>query len=92
MGNMLKTIEKPAKFAPPRGLGITLTLAFTATLGVALSVLSAPIRDSGAAEPDRAARMAKFARPAAVPFPPDNAYSPDKAELGRIGLFGVNRR
>ena len=83
MGNMLKTIEKLAKFARPRGLGIALTLAFTATLGIALSVLSAPIRDSGAAEPGRAARMAKFARPTGV-----NPYSPDKANSGGLPFLG----
>jgi hypothetical protein len=54
MGNMLKTMEKPARFA-----GLCAGIA----LGIAPSAFAAPIRDSGAAEPDRAARMAKFARP-----------------------------
>jgi cytochrome c peroxidase len=31
--------------------------------------------------------MAKFARPATVPFPPDNPYSAEKAELGRLLFF-----
>jgi cytochrome c peroxidase len=56
------------------------------TLGVMLSVLVAPIRDLRAAEGDRAVRMAKFARPT-VPFPPENPYSPEKAELGRKLFF-----
>jgi len=47
----------------------------------------APIRDLDAAETGRAAGKAKFARPATVPFPPDNPYSPEKAELGRTLFF-----
>lgn len=45
------------------------------------------IADSAAAEPDRATRMATFARPTTVPFPADNPYSPEKAELGRMLFF-----
>ena len=76
---MLKTIGKWARFAFSRESGMPLGVA----LGV-LSVLAAPIRDGRAAEGDRAVRMAKFARPAAVPFPAENPYSPDKAELGLV--------
>ncbi len=31
--------------------------------------------------------MAKFTRPAGVPFPAENSYSPEKAELGRKLFF-----
>jgi cytochrome c peroxidase len=82
MGNMLKAMGKRAKFARWCESGIALGVAF----GVML-VLVAPIRDSRAAEGDRAVRMAKFARPATVPFPRENPYSPDKAELGRKLFF-----
>ena len=37
-----------------------------------------------AADGDRAVRMAKYARPAGIPFPADNPYTPEKAELGRM--------
>ncbi len=43
--------------------------------------------NAGSTEGDRAARMAEFARPATVPFPPDNPYTPEKAELGRMLFF-----
>jgi cytochrome c peroxidase len=82
MGNMLKTTKKPAKFAGPHALYI-----LHITLGVTFTILAAPIRDSAAAETGRGARMAKFARPAGVPFPADNPYSPEKAELGRKLFF-----
>jgi len=64
---MLKTIGKRANFARWRESGIALGIA----LGIVLSVV-APIRDVRAAEGDRTVRMAKFARPATVPFPPEN--------------------
>ena len=83
MGNMLKTMKKPAKSAGLSGLGPALGVV----LGIALSVLAATTRDSGAAEGDRANRMANFARPTSVPFPSDNPYSPEKAELGRKLFF-----
>ena len=35
----------------------------------------------------RAARLAAFARPTTVPFPAENPYSADKAELGRMLFF-----
>ncbi len=79
MGNMLKSMRKPA--------GLAGRYALYAVLGAALVLLAAPIRDSGAAETGRAARMAKFARPVGVPFPPDNPYSAEKAELGRMLFF-----
>jgi len=79
---MLKTIGKRANFARWRESGIALGIA----LGIVLSVV-APIRDVRAAEGDRTVRMAKFARPATVPFPSENPYSPDKAELGRKLFF-----
>ena len=31
--------------------------------------------------------MAKFARPAAVSFPADNPYTPERAEFGRMLFF-----
>jgi hypothetical protein len=65
MGNMLKTMGKRAKFASWCESGMALGIS----LGVLLSVLVAPIRDLRAAESDRAARTAKFARPVAVPSP-----------------------
>jgi cytochrome c peroxidase len=80
---MLKTMKKPAKSAGLSGLGPALGVV----LGIALSVLAATTRDSGAAEGDRANRMANFARPTSVPFPSDNPYSPEKAELGRKLFF-----
>ena len=52
-----------------------------------LSVFGTVIADSAATEADRATRMANFARPKTVPFPPDNPYVPDKAELGRMLFF-----
>ena len=79
---MLKTIGKWASFARWRESGIALGI----TLGIVLSV-AASIQDMRAAEGDRAVRMARFARPQAVPFPPENPYSPDKAELGRKLFF-----
>lgn len=79
---MLKTRGKWAGFASLCESGVTLG----AILAVML-VLFAPIRELRAADGDRAVRMAKFARPAAVPFPPDNPYAPDKAELGRKLFF-----
>ena len=82
MGNMLKTTGKRAKFARLYESGMALGI----TLGV-LSVLVTPIGDVHAAEGDRAVRMAKFVRPVAVPFPPENPYSADKAELGRKLFF-----
>lgn len=54
---------------------------------VTLATLSAPARDAGAADAGRIARMAKFVRPEGVPFPPENPYSADKAELGRLLFF-----
>jgi cytochrome c peroxidase len=83
MGNMLKTMKKPAKSAGLSGLGPALGVV----LGIALSMLAAITRDSRAAEGDRANRMANFARPTSVPFPSDNPYSPEKAELGRELFF-----
>jgi hypothetical protein len=80
---MLKTTGKRANFARLCESGVALGIALAITLGGMLSVLVAPIRDSRAAEGDRPARMAQFARPAAVPFPPKNPYSAEKAELGR---------
>jgi cytochrome c peroxidase len=79
---MVKTTGKRANFARRRESGIALGIA----LGVVLSV-AASIPDVRAAEGDRTVRMAKFARPAAVPFPAENPYSPDKAELGRKLFF-----
>lgn len=40
-----------------------------------------------ASEPDRAARLAEFRRPDAIPFPEANPYSQAKAELGRALFF-----
>ena len=84
---MLKTTGKRANFARLCESGVALGIALAITLGGMLSVLVAPIRDSRAAEGDRPARMAQFARPAAVPFPPENPYSAEKAELGRKLFF-----
>lgn len=56
-------------------------------LGPALLAVACLWWPSGAAGPDRAARMAQFARPAAIPFPAENPYSADKAELGRQLFF-----
>jgi len=53
-------------------------------LGIALWVFAAPVAVSGATEGVRTTRTAKFVRPATVPVPPDNAFSPEMAELGRI--------
>ncbi|HKU04544.1 MAG TPA: cytochrome c peroxidase [Bradyrhizobium sp.] len=72
---MLKFVTKLAAAA---GLG---------RLGGALLVLAASLHAASSADADRAARMAKFARPSAVPFPAENPYSPEKAELGRQLFF-----
>ena len=72
MGNMLKTMKKPAKSAGLSGLGPALGVV----LGIALSVLAATTRVSGAAEGDRANRMANFARHTIVQFTSDKPYSP----------------
>jgi len=82
MGNMLKTIGKRARLARGCESGSALGI----TLGVMLSVLVATIRDSRGGG-RRTVRMAKFARPTTVPFPPENPYSPEKAELGRKLFF-----
>ena len=76
---MLKTMEKRTQFGRLCDIGITLGI----TLGVVLTVLVAPIRDSRADDADRAARMAKFARPTGV-----NPYSPDKANSGGLPFLG----
>jgi cytochrome c peroxidase len=83
MGNMLKMTEKPARFAGSLAQYIALYI----TLGVTFAILAAPIRDSAAAAAERSARMAKFTLPAGVPFPAENPYSPEKAELGRKLFF-----
>jgi cytochrome c peroxidase len=72
---MLKFVTNPADNA---GVG---------RLGAAFLALVLWLPGVGAAEPDRAARMAKFARPSGVPFPAENPYSADKAELGRQLFF-----
>jgi cytochrome c peroxidase len=56
-------------------------------LGVALWIFGLPVAKSGAAEADRAARMANFVRPKSVPFPAANPFSAEKAELGRTLFF-----
>jgi cytochrome c peroxidase len=55
--------------------------------GIVLSAFCQPPALSNAAEADRAARLAAFARPAKVPYPAENPYTPDKAELGRKLFF-----
>ena len=62
-------------------------LAWLCRLGLALAVFGLPATVSGAAEANRAARMADFARPTGVPFPAENPFSPEKAELGRMLFF-----
>jgi cytochrome c peroxidase len=54
---------------------------------VVLSMLSLAAACCGAAEGLRTARLAGFVRPGSVSFPPDNPFSPDKAELGRQLFF-----
>lgn len=71
---MLKFVVNPVFADLLRQAGIAL-------LALALSPVAAP------AEPERAARMARFARPVGVPFPAHNPYSPEKAELGRQLFF-----
>lgn len=61
--------------------------AWVGRLGAALLILACGPSAAGTAEAGRAARMAKFARPSAVPFPAENPYSPEKAELGRRLFF-----
>ena len=72
---MLKFVTNPAIAA---GLG---------RLAAALLVLASALPAAGGAEADRTARMAKFVRPSAVPFPAQNPYSAEKAELGRQLFF-----
>jgi cytochrome c peroxidase len=62
-------------------------LARLCWLGVVFWISGAPVTDGRADGPDRAARMAKFLRPGNVPFPADNPYATDKAELGRMLFF-----
>ena len=62
-------------------------LARLCWLGVVLWISGVPMPESRADSPDRAARMVKFARPKTVPFPADNPYAADKAELGRMLFF-----
>jgi cytochrome c peroxidase len=50
-------------------------------------MLSLAAAGCSAAEGPRAARLAGFVRPGSVPFPPDNPFSPGKAELGRQLFF-----
>jgi cytochrome c peroxidase len=72
---MLKFVTNPAHRA---GRAALVTAALLVWTGTSLA---------HAAEGDRASRMAKFVRPAATPFPSDNPYAPDKAELGRMLFF-----
>lgn len=65
-------------------------LARLCRLGLALAVLGPPVTVCGAAEGSRAARMANFARPTGVPFPAENPFSPEKAELGRMLFFDAS--
>lgn len=53
----------------------------------ALAALTIAASRLTAAEGDRAARLASFVRPKAVPFPADNPYSEDKAALGQLLFF-----
>lgn len=55
-----------------------------ATLLAPLLILAA---DAAAQQPDDAALRRQFARPAAVPFPIDNGYTPERAMLGRTLFF-----
>jgi cytochrome c peroxidase len=83
MGNMLKIMEKPARFAG----SLAWYKALSVTLGVTFAIRAAPIRDSAAAAAERSAPMAKFTRPPGEPFPAENPCSPEKAELGRRLFF-----
>lgn len=70
-----------------------------ARLGSALFAMllaaTAPVRAQAQAQaqpqaqepPDRAALMQQFVRPAAIPFPPENAYDHQKARLGEMLFF-----
>lgn len=74
-GNMLKFVTNPAVRPGP------------GRLAAAALILAGSVLGTGAAEPGRAARMAKFVRPAGVPFPAENPYSAEKAGLGRRLFF-----
>jgi cytochrome c peroxidase len=73
---MLETVVRPATL-----------IRRLCWLGAALSVFSLQIAVSGAAEGARSARMAKFVRAMTVPFPEENPFSPEKADLGRMLFF-----
>ena len=56
-------------------------------IGILLAFLSLQATVSHAAETDLASRMTGFQRPKSVPFPAENPFSADKAELGRLLFF-----
>jgi hypothetical protein len=70
---MLKMTEKPARFAG----SLAQYKALSVTLGVTFAIRAAPIRDSAAAAAEWSAPVAKFTRPAGVPFPAENPCSPE---------------
>jgi cytochrome c peroxidase len=61
-----------------------LSLSLALIAAVALAAWWLWLRDAG---PSRAELKAQYARPADVPFPDDNPYSPAKAQLGKQLFF-----
>jgi cytochrome c peroxidase len=76
--------REPARKGRPAQVARGVAAAFWMTIGIAVAAAPAHAQH---AEPDLAAMKAKYQRPAEVPFPDDNAYSPAKAELGQKLFF-----
>lgn len=56
-------------------------------VAVLMGIMGCAFAVGVAGEPDRAARLAAYRRPDAIPFPETNPYSQAKAELGRALFF-----
>ncbi len=73
--------------AMQHGSARTFVLPLFAAVFAGVAALLADAQTAGAQITDRATRLASFRRPANVPHPADNPYSPAKANLGRLLFF-----
>jgi cytochrome c peroxidase len=64
-----------------KAAGVIASLALLLVAGASLSAMTSP------AHPKRAEWRKAYVRPASIPFPDDNPYSEDKAELGKTLFF-----